>query len=85
MAAMRLNHLHQHILRAMSGQGFLKVHRDIEGNKICKLHALDGGEEVIPPAAVAYLVNHGLIDSNKKFPAATYWLTPFGTERVKTL
>ncbi len=66
----------------MAGQGFLKAHRDIEGGKVCILHLLDGDEEIIPPAAVEYLVEHGLIDSNKKFPAATFWLTEKGKQFV---
>ena len=85
MAVMRLNNCHKHILRTIAGEGFLKAHRDLEGNKTYLLHPLDGDAEVIPPAAVAYLVDHGLIDSNKKFPATTYWLTALGAELVKGL
>jgi hypothetical protein len=85
MSDLRLSRLHKHILRAIASEGFLKAHRDIEGNKTYKLHLLGGGEEIIPSAAVAYLLDHGLIDSNKKFPAATYWLTPRGTEVAKGL
>ncbi len=82
---MRPSKLHKRLLLAIAGQAFLKAHRDIEGNKIYMLHLLDGGEEMIPPAAVAYLVDHRLIDSNKKFPATTYWLTALGAELAKGL
>lgn len=80
---MRLSQLHRRLLSTMTGRGFLKAHRDLEGIKTYKLHLLDGGVELVPPAAVAYLVDHGLIDSNKKFPAATFWLTKLGEETLK--
>ena len=82
---MRLSKLHKRLLLAIAGQAFLKAHCDIEGNKIYILHLLDGGEEIIPPVAVAYRVDHGLIDSNKKFPATTYWLTDLGAGLAKDL
>lgn len=85
MAVIRLNNSHKHILRTIAGEGFLKAHRDIEGNKAFILHLLNGDEEIIAPSTVAYLVDHGLIDSNKKFPATTYWLTALGTDITKTL
>lgn len=56
----------------------LKAHRDLEGGKTWRLHPPEG--EAVPVAAEAAiaLVEAGLIDSNKKFPAATFWLTPAG-------
>jgi hypothetical protein len=74
----RLSPVHDHVLLAMANQQTLKSHRDIEGHKVYKLHALDGAEEIVPPAVVEALSDGGLIDSNKKFPAATYWLTEKG-------
>lgn len=53
----------------------LKSHRDLEGHKVFQLHSLDGRPIPIEPVVVEYLCEHGLIDSNKKFPTATYWLT----------
>jgi hypothetical protein len=69
----------------MAGPCFLKSHRDIEGNKMYKLHPLEGPEQIVPAEVVDALVEHGLIDSNKKFPAATYWLTEKGKALVVTL
>ena len=66
------------VLLAMAGGHTLKAHRDVEGAKVFRLHALDGTTETIDPAIVEYLTEHNLIDSNKKFPAATYWLTESG-------
>ncbi len=61
------------------GSGWtLKAHRDIEGRKEFRLHPLEGEAEAVDGAAVARLVAQGLIDSNKKFPAATFWLTEAG-------
>lgn len=75
---MRLSGAHKRVLFAMANQWTLKSHRDIEGGKVYKLHGLDGAEEVVPAAIVEALTGAGLIDSNKKFPAATYWLTGTG-------
>lgn len=82
---MRLAETHKRVLAAMAGPYFLKSHRDIEGHKVYKLHPLEGPEEVIPAKVVDDLVEQGLIDSNKKFPAATYWLTEKGKAFVSTL
>ncbi|MCL4504913.1 MAG: hypothetical protein M1434_11175 [Chloroflexi bacterium] len=82
---MHLVNIHKQLLLAMASQGFLKAHRDIEGKKVYILHPLEGGEEIIPSTAVEYLVEHGLIDSNKKFPAATFWLTEKGKQFVAQL
>jgi hypothetical protein len=76
--AVRLSRSHRRILNALARGWFLKSHRDVEGGKVYKLHPLDGPAETVPRAAVDYLCEHGLIDSNKKFPTATYWLTETG-------
>ncbi len=53
----------------------LRSHRDIEGNKAFRLHQI--GDQWRPVSAddVHKLRAAGLIDSNKKFPVATFWLT----------
>lgn len=68
----------RHILTLMAGGAFLKSHRDIEGGKVFKLHPLDGEPEVVQPEVVELLREQSLIDSNKKFPVATFWLTDQG-------
>ena len=79
---MRLSPTQRRLLRAMATGHFLKAHRDIEGRKIYRLHALDGRQAPVRRATVLALVERGLIDSNKKFPAATFWLTERGPELV---
>jgi hypothetical protein len=74
----RLTASQRRLLRALSGPCFLKSHRDLEGHKVYQLHPLHGPAEDVPPADVQALTDLGLIDSNKKFPAATYWLTAKG-------
>lgn len=81
---MRLTAAQRRILTAMGNQCTLKSHRDIEGNKAYRLHALDGSSEEIPAALVQALIDKGLIDSNKKFPASTYWLTELGRRVAST-
>jgi hypothetical protein len=66
------------LLQAMAHGLRLKDHRDIEGRKGFMLHREDDSGAPVNEADVAALVNAGLIDSNKKFPAATYWLTEPG-------
>lgn len=69
---------HRRVLLAMCGAALLKSHRDLDGNKVYKLHLLDGREEIVAWKVVEELTARGFIDSNKKFPAATYWLTDRG-------
>jgi hypothetical protein len=53
-------------------------HRDIDGGKRFALHQPDDRSTPVDPADVEALVEAGLISSNRKFPAATYWLTEAG-------
>jgi len=75
---MKLSAAHKRILLAIATGHFLKAHRDIEGGKVYKLHPLRGDPEIINGDDVQRLCDEGLIDSNKKFPAATFWLTEKG-------
>jgi hypothetical protein len=72
--------LAQRRLLAAMGAGLrLRDHRDIDGHKRYALHAPeDDAETRVDAADVEALVEAGLISSNKKFPAATYWLTEAG-------
>ena len=79
---MQLSDTQQNLLRAMASGRFLKSHRDIDGHKIYQLHALDGSSLPVRRATVEALVERGLIDSNKKFPASTYWLTAAGRQAI---
>ncbi len=78
---MKLSAAHKRILLAIAAGHVLKAHRDIEGGKVYKLHPLRGEPRIINGDDVQRLCDEGLIDSNKKFPAATFWLT----EKGKTL
>lgn len=71
------------LIAQIAGGARLKDHRDIEGGKRFTLTLDAAAETVIAPALVEELVKRGLIDSNKKFPSATYWLTDAG-KRVAT-
>ena len=66
------------LLQAIAHGSTLKAHRDLEGRKEYRLHTLDGQSTLIAWADAEALQDAGLIDSNKKFPAATYWLTTRG-------
>ena len=82
---MRLVGPHKRILLALAQGHALKSHRDVDGGKVYQLHSLDGPAETVARAAVEYLQDHGLIDSNKKFPAATFWLTERGKATLTKL
>jgi hypothetical protein len=69
----------------MANGHFLKSHRDIDGHKAYLLHPPQGEPVTIPPATVDSLRRLGLIDSNKKFPVATFWLTEAGRQVAGTL
>jgi hypothetical protein len=83
---LKLTDEHKRLLRALAAGHALKAHRDIEGCKEFRLHYNDGR----PVEALAWrspneLAEAGLIDSNKKFPAATFWLTEQGRAVVRQL
>ncbi len=73
---MRLSAAQLHVLRAIANGWTLKAHRYLDGRKVYQLHALDGATQTVRAATVEALATAGLLDSNKKFPAATFWLTP---------
>lgn len=73
-----LNSPQKALLLAIADGATLKAHRDLEGRKVHRLHALDGTAVSVESATVDLLKRRRLIDSNKKFPAATYLLTEKG-------
>ena len=82
---MKLSEEQANILRDLIGGSTLKVHRYLDGEKIHRLHPLDGPPETVPKAIVESLKQRLLIESNKKFPAATYLLTDKGRSIAVTL
>ena len=74
----KLSPAHRRLLTALADGWTLKSHRDVEGHKEYRLHSPDGADESAAWAIVEFLQEDGLIDSNKKFPAATFWLTEKG-------
>jgi hypothetical protein len=73
------------LLQAMADGLRLKDHRDLDGHKIYLLHQADDSAAPVDAGDVEVLTDAGLISSNKKFPAATYWLTEAGKRMVDTL
>ncbi len=66
------------LLQAIASGLTLKSHRDLEGNKEYRLHTPAGQSVIVVWEVVEGLQSAGLIDSNKKFPSASYWLTGAG-------
>jgi len=76
----------RHVLLSLAAGWTLKVHRTLDGDKQYLLHPLDDAPaRDVSPGAVEALRSEGLVDSNKKFPAATYLLTDKGREAVVAL
>ena len=71
------------LLHAIANGLTLKSHRDLEGHKEYRLHTLAGLSTLVTWEDVEALHSAGLIDSNKKFPSATYWLTEAGRAQLK--
>lgn len=82
----RLSQGHKHVLSALAHGQRLQDHRELDGSKVYKLHALvDNTVEVIEPSVVEDLQRQAYIRSNMKFPAATYLLTDKGAAVAATL
>ena len=79
---MTLSPAQRTLLLTLASGATLKAHRYIDGRKLYQLHGLDGEVEGVMASTVAALVERGLIDSNKKFPAASFWLTPAGRQQA---
>jgi len=73
------------VLRELTQGSALKTHRELNGRKTCQLHRLTGPAITVDWATVARLKERGLIDSNKKFPVATYLLTEQGRRLAELL
>jgi hypothetical protein len=66
------------VLQGLIQGDTLKSHRNLEGQKVYKLHPLTGEPQTVSRRTVFWLKKRGLIVSNQKFPAATYVLTEKG-------
>jgi hypothetical protein len=76
---MKLRTAEQAVVRLIAQGWTLKSHRHLDGDKSYRLHPLDAGApHDVTAETVRVLLDAGLIDSNKKFPAATYLLTERG-------
>lgn len=73
----------RHLLRTLAAGWTLKAHRTLDGEKKYRLHPLHEEQpQQVEQEAVESLREQGLIDSNKKFPAATYLLTDKGRQAL---
>jgi len=72
----------EQILHTLNNGAVLKAERDLDGRKDFVLYTPDGSSRFIARDVLEPLFEHSLIDSNKKFPAATFWLTEAGRARL---
>jgi hypothetical protein len=82
---MKLSAAEASLLQALRRGCALKSHRYLDGSKRFRLHPLEGSPEPVSGKVVESLYTQGLIQSNQKFPTATYLLTPAGREAVPSL
>jgi hypothetical protein len=83
---MELTEAQERVLRALADGIVLKGHRSIEGEKVYKLHAMDGSEiAIIDAEVIEFLKENKLVHSNMKFPAASFLLTDKGREIASKL
>ena len=73
------------VLRALVTGWTLRAHRTLDGEKRYRLHALDGAVQPVHPRTVERLQRRGFVQSNQKFPVATFLLTDRGQERANQL
>lgn len=66
------------IVAALAEGWTLKSHRFLDGQKEYRLHPLHGEPLLVPGSVVHALQRRGLLQSNQKFPAATFLLTERG-------
>ena len=69
----------QKLLLSLAAGATLKSHRDIEGRKSYKLHPLRGAATSVRYRVVQKLRHKRLLETNQKFPAATFLLTEKGS------
>lgn len=83
---MPLSPAEKRVLRALVTGATLKSHRYLDGRKEYRLHPLSGeAARAVSWETVDHLREQALIDSNKKFPAATYLLTARGKALAEAL
>lgn len=73
------------LLKALQQGATLKTHRTLDGAKIHKLHPLHGDAIMIKVGTVRTLERRSWIQSNLKFPVATYLLTAAGQHIAQQL
>lgn len=75
----------QAVLAALADGWTLKSHRTLDGEKHYRLHSLDGAVADVETSVVERLTARRLVQSNQKFPAATYLLTDRGRDLAQRL
>lgn len=68
------------LLVALLSGAILKAHRALDGTKVHKLNCGEQPTQIVPEHIVRRLERRKFIQSNMKFPAATYLLTAEGAE-----
>ena len=80
-----LNVAQMRVLHAMMQGDSLRSQRDLEGNKRYELRSLTGEKEIVLLRTVESLRNKRLIETNHKFPSATFLLTGHGANIAERL
>ena len=73
------------VLTALIQGWSLRSHRDLEGSKRYELRSLANETKIVLHKTVTTLRRKRLIETNHKFPSATYLLTGHGNQLAKLL
>jgi hypothetical protein len=82
---MGLGAAERNVLAALVSGYRLQSHRSLDGEKRYALHADGHPDQPVSAPVVERLRDRGLIESNMKFPAATYLLTVRGEQVAASL
>ncbi len=68
----------QGLILALAGGAWLRGERHLDGRKLFRLYREDRPGVAVPGEVVTDLLQRGLLASNMKFPAATFFLSADG-------
>lgn len=85
VAGVWLTRVEQTILLHLLDGWTLRSRRELDGHKECYLHAPSGETTQTANKVVVRLREKGLIETNQKFPVATYLLTSVGKQIASQL
>ena len=82
---MKLSASQKELLTTLAQGHTIKSHRFLDGRKLFRLHGPGGPLHELAPDLVTSLYDSGLLATNMKFPAATFFLSDAGATAAAAL